>query len=250
MGKKQSRRREHLYFFFAFIIITPILMCGCSARSAFKEANDFSSQGNYKASLSKYELIIAQYPTVGDRVLFEMGLIYAFPRNQQKDYQKSLECFQKLIKDYPGSEYRQDSEVMVSLINDVTSKDKRIITQQDQIETLEQQVISKGKGIIIKQDQIETLEQEVISKGERTIAEQKKEIETLDQEIIRKGDRIYTQQKQIETFEQQIRSKGDKIIAQQKQIETLEQHVKDLEKKVEQLKEVDMNIKEKKKLFP
>jgi tetratricopeptide (TPR) repeat protein len=119
-------------------------MYGCSARPAIKEANDFLSQGNYKASLSKYEQIIVRYPKAGDRVLFEMGVIYAIPRNQQKDYQKSLECFQKLIKDYPESEYRQDSEVMISLIkevtrkisltNEVTSKDKRIFTQQKQIE--------------------------------------------------------------------------------------------------------------------
>jgi tetratricopeptide (TPR) repeat protein len=250
MGKKQNRRRGHLYFFFACIIITPILTCGCSARPAFKEANNFLNQGNYKASMSKYEQIIVRYPAAGDRVLFEMGVINAFPRNQQKDYQKSVECFERLIKDYPESEYRHDSEVMISLISDVTNKDKRIITQQDQIETLEQEVISKSKGIITKQDQIETLEQEVISKGKRTIAEQKKEIETLDQVIISKGDRIYTQQKQIETLEQQIRSKVDKIIAQQKQIETLDQQVKELEKKIDQLKQVDINIKEKKKLSP
>ncbi|MDH4268490.1 MAG: peptidase, partial [Deltaproteobacteria bacterium] len=61
MDKKQSRLGEHLYFFLVCIIITPILMCGCchldegfQARSIFKEANDFFSQGNYKDSLSKY----------------------------------------------------------------------------------------------------------------------------------------------------------------------------------------------------
>ena len=182
MGKKQIRRRAHL--FFACIIITPILICGCShlyegflARPAFKEANDLLNQGNYKDSLSKYEQIIVRYPTAGDRVLFEMGVIYACPNNQQKDYQKSLECFQKLIKSYPASEYRKDSEVMISLINevtrktslinemtrktsfisdvsrktplvnDVTSKDKRIITQRKQIETLEQQVKELEKKI-------------------------------------------------------------------------------------------------------
>ena len=72
-----------------------------------------------------------------------------------------MECFQKLIKDYPGSEYWQDSEVMISLINEVTSKDKRIITQQKKVETLEQQVISKDKRIIAQQKQIETLEQKI-----------------------------------------------------------------------------------------
>jgi len=174
MCKKRSRQRGHLFFFFTCIILIPILMCGCShlyevfmAKPAFKEANDYLNQGNYKASLSKYEQIITQYPTTGDRVLFEMGVIYAFPRNQQKDYQKSLDYFQKLIKYYPTSEYRQDSEVMVSLINEVnrktslindvsrktpvsndaTSKDKKIITQRKHIETLEQQVKELEKKI-------------------------------------------------------------------------------------------------------
>jgi tetratricopeptide (TPR) repeat protein len=168
MLKKQSRRGEHLYFFFACIIIASILMCGCShfyegflARPEFKEANDFSSQGNYKASLSKYEQIIAQYPTEGDRVLFEMGFIYAFPRNQEKDYQKSLGCFQKLIKDYPGSGYRHDSEVMISLIDAFIRKDKRIMTQQRQTGVFEQEFKSKDNKIITQQKQIETLEQQV-----------------------------------------------------------------------------------------
>jgi TolA-binding protein len=75
---------------------------------------------------------------------------YAYPKNQQKDYQKSLECFQKLIKDYPGSEYRQDSEVMISLIKEVTRKI-----------SLTNEVISKGNKITTQQKQIQTLEQQV-----------------------------------------------------------------------------------------
>jgi hypothetical protein len=68
MGKKQRRIGGHLYLFFVCIIITPILLCGCShlnegsqAKSTFKEANDLFSQGSYKASLSKYEQIIEKY---------------------------------------------------------------------------------------------------------------------------------------------------------------------------------------------
>jgi tetratricopeptide (TPR) repeat protein len=251
MGKKQ---RRHLYLFFACIIITPILMYGCSARPAIKEANVFISQGNYKASLSKYEQIIARYPTAGDRVLFAMGFIYANPRNQQKDYQKSLECFQKLINDYPQSEYRQDSEVMISLINEVTRKTSLIsevtsTTQQKQIDTLGQEVMSKGDRINTQQKQIETLEQEVLSKGDMIFTQQK-QIEALEKEVMSKGDRIFTKQKQIETLEQEVISKDKKIIAQQKQSEMLEQQVKELEKKIEQMKSVDMNLKEKKKSFP
>ncbi|MGZ6210653.1 MAG: tetratricopeptide repeat protein, partial [Syntrophales bacterium] len=176
-GKNQSRISEPLCFFFVCIIITPILICGCShfnkAKSTFKEANDLFSQGNYKASLGKYEQIIEKYPTAGDRVLFEMGIIYAYPRNEQKDYQKSLECFQKLLKDYPGSGYRKDSEMMIFQINNVIIKDKTIAALQTQIETLQQDVKSKGNEIITLQRKIEALEQEVKSKESEIIKLQK-----------------------------------------------------------------------------
>jgi tetratricopeptide (TPR) repeat protein len=161
---------EHLRLFFVCIIITPILICGSSyfdeglqARSMFQEANDFFSQGNYEASLSRYEQIIEKYPTGRDRVLFEMGIIYAYPRNEQKDYQKSLECFQKLIKDYPESEYRRDSEMMIFNINNVIIKDKMIATQKIQIETLQQEVRSKENGLVTLQKKIEALEQKIFT---------------------------------------------------------------------------------------
>ncbi len=235
MGKKQSRIGEHLYFFFVCIIITSILICGCShfnkgfqAESTFKEANDFFSQGNYKASLSKYEQIIEKYPTAGDRVLFEMGIIYAYPRNEQKDYQKSLECFQKLIKDYPGSGYRKDSEMMIFHINNVTMKDKTIATQQTQIETLRQTQIEtlqqKDKTISAQQAQIETLRQtqiETLQQKDRTIAAQQTQIETLQQEVKSKGDEIITLQKKIEMLEQKVfaiqKGPADKILIEKKE---------------------------------
>ena len=151
---------------FICIMIIQMLLCGCShyqATSTFEKANALSNQGNYQASLNKYEQIIEKYPTTGDRVLFEMGIIYAHPKNGQKDYQKSLECFQKLIKDFPGSGYRQDSERMIFYISNVTIKDTLITTQQTQIETLRQQVESKENEIIALQKKIEALEKKVFA---------------------------------------------------------------------------------------
>jgi len=203
MGKKQIRTGEHLNFFFVFIIITPILIYGCShvnegfqARSTFKEANDLFSQGSYKASLSKYQMIIEKYPTAGDRVLFEMGIIYAYPMNEQKDYQKSLECFQELIKDYPESGYRKDSEMMIFQINNVIFKDKTIGTQQTQIETLRQEVTNRGNEIITLQKKIEELEQEVKSKANEIITLQKEvfsiQNEPADKILVEKKERRLT----------------------------------------------------------
>ena len=39
-----------------------------------------------------------------------MGIIYAHPGNDAKNYQKATECFRKIINDYPDSEYRRDSQ--------------------------------------------------------------------------------------------------------------------------------------------
>lgn len=170
MAEKQSRIGERFCFFFRCIIITSILISGCShfnegsrARSTFEEANALFSQGSYRASLNKYEQIIEKYPTTGDRVLFEMGIIHSYPKNEQKDYQKSLECFQKILKDYPGSGYRQDSEMMIFYINNVALKDKTITAQQSQIETLRQKVESKENEVITLQKKIEALEKKVFA---------------------------------------------------------------------------------------
>ena len=169
-GKRQRGIGEYLRLFFVCIMITPILICGCSyndeglqARSISQEANDFFNQGKYEASLSKYEQIIEKHPAVADRVLFEMGIIYAYPRNEQKDYQKSLECFQKLVRDYPHSEYSRDSQMMILQIHNVIIKDKIIATQQTQIETSRQEVKDKENEINTLQEKIETLEQKIFA---------------------------------------------------------------------------------------
>ena len=181
-GKMQRGIGKYLRLFFVCIIITPILICSCShfdegyqVRSISREANDFFNQGKYAASLSKYEQIIEKHPEVADRVLFEVGIIYAHPRNEKKDYQKSLECFQKIVKDYPDSEYRRDSQMMIFQIHNVINKDKIIATQQTQIETSWQGVKSRENEIITLQENIETLEEQIETREEQ--------IETLEKKI-------------------------------------------------------------------
>ena len=167
---RQRGTGKYLRLFFACIMITSILICGCSyidaglqVRSISREANDFFNQGKYEASLSKYEQIIEKHPAVADRVLFEMGIIYAYPRNEQKDYQQSLKCFQKIVRDYPDSKYRLDSQMMILQIHNVIIKDKIIATQQTQIETSRQEVKDKENEIITLQEKIETLEQKIFA---------------------------------------------------------------------------------------
>ena len=150
------------------LIMAPMLLSVCShfndgrqVKTTFAEANDLYHQGSYTASLDKYSEIIEKYPAMADRALFEMGIIHAHPKNPQKDYQKSLECFQKLIKDYPGSEYRQNSEMMIFNIRNVVLKDTTIAAQQVQIETLQHKVQGKENEIVTLQKTIEAFDKKI-----------------------------------------------------------------------------------------
>jgi tetratricopeptide (TPR) repeat protein len=160
--------------FCVFLMLAPILLSGCShfsdgrqVNTTFAEANDLFHQGSYTASLDKYSEISEKYPAKADRALFEMGIIYAHPRNEQKDYQKSLEYFQKLIKEHPGSEYRQNSEMMIFNIRNVVLKDQTIAAQQTQIESLRHEVKGKENEIVTLGKKIEALEKKIEALDQR-----------------------------------------------------------------------------------
>jgi len=169
---------------FKFCIIfmmAPILLSGCShfndgrqAKKTFAEANELYYQGSYAASLEKYSEIPEKYPKEADRALFEMGIIYAHPKNEQKDFQKSLECFQKLIQEYPESEYRQNSEMMIFNIHNVVLKDQTITAQQMQIEALRHEVQGKEHEIVTLQKKNEAFEKNIEALQKNTEALEKK----------------------------------------------------------------------------
>lgn len=186
---------------FKILLITPILICGCSSFNAgfqdtptFEEANDLFSRGNYKASLNKYERIIENNPSARDKVLFEMGIIYAYPKNEEKDYQKSLACFRKLIEGYPGSVYRQNSEMMIFNINNVTIKDRMITAQQAQIGSLRHYVKNKENENSALQQKIKELEQNIVNFAIKKRAVDKILIEKQERRLmlISKGEVIKT----------------------------------------------------------
>ncbi|WP_304441160.1 L,D-transpeptidase family protein [Geobacter sp. DSM 9736] len=185
-----------------------VFLSGCSrlqTKPLFQEANDLFSKGSYQASLDKYGEISRKDPAAGDRVLFEMGMIHAHPKNERKDYQRAFECFEKIVMDYPESGYRKDSEMMMFYINTVTVRDKTIAEQE--------------KFIASQQARIEALQQELKRKkieAENEIQKLREDIKALEQKrlafILANGsaDRI-----QIEKKERRLTlySKGEVIKA-------------------------------------
>ncbi|MEN6623455.1 MAG: peptidase, partial [Smithella sp.] len=95
MGKKQSWRRKHFYLFLTCLITILVLLSGCAhfngVNADFESAEGFTKQGNYKAALDKYEQIFSRNPQMGDKALFQKGIIYILPQIKHKDYNESQE---------------------------------------------------------------------------------------------------------------------------------------------------------------
>lgn len=165
MVEKQTRKGKEFSLIFICIVLAPILISGCShlhrafpARSAFEEANTLFSQGSYQAALCRYERIGEEHPSMRDRVLFETGIVHAHPKNEQRDYQKATECFQRLIEECPRSPYRQNSETMIFTIKNVVLKDKTIAVQQAKIDALQQETKYSESEIKALKNQLASLE--------------------------------------------------------------------------------------------
>jgi tetratricopeptide (TPR) repeat protein len=149
---------------------------GCShlspAGSTVNEANDLFRRGDYRASLDKYEWIVREHPGAADRALFEMGIIHAYPGNEERDFQKSLECFRRILEDYPGSIYRQDSAGMIAYVENAIIKDRKIMGQQAQIASLEREVESRKHEAAALERTIEALEREIAERARAEAARQ------------------------------------------------------------------------------
>ena len=165
-GKWPTEGGRFLRLIILGMMAITILVGGCShtdEASLSREANHFFNQGNYDAALRKYELIIENHPAVADRVLFEMGITYAYPQNAHKDYQKSLECFERLLRDYPDSKYKHDSQMMLLHIHNVIIKDKLIEAQQTRLERSRKALASKSNENIKLRQKVEALEAKVFA---------------------------------------------------------------------------------------
>ncbi|HJV65661.1 MAG TPA: L,D-transpeptidase family protein [Geomonas sp.] len=193
--------------FSACVLMAPVVLAGCShlqAKSSFEEADNLFRSGRYQDSLHKYEQIVQNYPDRGDAALFEMGIINSNPKNDHQDLDKSLECFQKIIKNYPGSSYRQDSEMMMFYINNVPIKDRMIAKGQREIDALQRDVSGKGSEIITLQRKIRELEQQLVAFAIKH--------RTVDKVVIDKKDRqlmVFSRGEVLKTY--RIALGGDPI---------------------------------------
>ena len=133
MGRKHIRARKYIYLCLTSLIFFSFFGCATVegmkkrrvARQGLLRGQELLTGGAYEESLREnqevYSLVGESVP--GDEAIFTMGLIYAHYKNPEKDYNKAISYFNKLIEDYPRSPLVEQARIWVGTL-DVIAREK------------------------------------------------------------------------------------------------------------------------------
>jgi tetratricopeptide (TPR) repeat protein len=182
-----------------------ILLCGCSLfpestrrrelRESLHNGSKLFLHGDYDGSLKAYQRVLAlvQDQPPADVATYNIGLLYAYPRNPKNDHQKAIGSFNQVISRFPESPWVEQAKVWVSVLNEV--EDSKLEVEKSK------QVIEKSK---------EDLEKNrlAVERSKQEIEKTRSELEKSKQEI-EKGKQLIEKFKQVDIeIERKRRERG------------------------------------------
>ena len=192
MGKKYTWTGKHLFLYIAGLMILPLAILGCLHFSQNQQGElllakgmDRILHGQYNEAMEANLAVIDKYPSsLADQALFQIGLLYAHPENPSQEYQLALDAFNKILSGFPDSPYRDQAQVWVLFIRNLSEKDREIDQSNAKVVSLERSVEEQKNSIDHLQNQVEKLrDNEMIAALKKTVNEQKKEINHLREQI-------------------------------------------------------------------
>ena len=153
MGGKRTRMRKYVLLCVAGIIGLSLLSCVTLPEREAKEAQDevqeylllgqkLLAQGDFDASLNAFQrvLSLSRGKPPEDEALLSMGLIYAHFGNARRDYNKSLDFFKKLMKDYPRSPLSEQAKIWANVLQENEDLTKTVVKSRQESEGLRQTI--------------------------------------------------------------------------------------------------------------
>jgi len=143
MGRDWVRAWKYVYF--SIVCLMFLSLCNCAAfkhTSLRNEAQEhllrgqaLLSQRNYSGALDEFQRVLSFPPEIPlkDEALLNIGLVYAHLGNPQRDVEKSLEFFKKLIKYYPKSSLVEQAKVWVGVLEE-NEKLNQVIQQLKRVD--------------------------------------------------------------------------------------------------------------------
>ena len=181
MGRKRVGKRK--YFLGSFAVLTCIVFIGCASikehpieppmllefepiQPAVEQAQPKKEQqrddskelllqgqkllamGQFDASIKENLKVLSIAPNgpPGDEAMFTIGLIYANPKYQKKDYGKSITSLTRIIKEFPQSRWSGQARILLDIIQE-NEKLKRISAEANQENEKLKSIIEQSKKV-------------------------------------------------------------------------------------------------------
>ena len=201
MGRKPIRTGK--YFYFCLALLTIISGCGLlqdsnrrrEMRDSLASGNSSLAHGDYDASLKAFQHVLgmAQDQPPADAATYSIGLVYVHPQNPNKDREKAIGSFNRVISKFPESPWAEPAKIWVGVLNEAEKS------------TLE---IEKSKQVIEKSKQEIEMNRLAVEKSQQEIEKARLELEKSKQEI-EKSRQMIEKSKQVDIqIEQKRRERG------------------------------------------
>lgn len=227
MGEERSGKGKHFLLCIAGCLSVVLGLCGCvhsdnqrQGERGLGEARYLMSTGQYAASENKTLTVLEAFPqTLGDEALFQLGLIYASPKNPTADYERSMAFFERLITQYPDSSRKEEAAAWVFALNTVVKNEKETVELKKKVRLLEQTSDSKEK-------MLKNLQEELIDRKKEDAQQPEKKLKQLQ-------DDLEERKKEITDYMETVSQLQNRVI--------------ELESQLAKFKNIDLTIEQKKR---
>ncbi|MGQ9645917.1 MAG: tetratricopeptide repeat protein [Thermodesulfobacteriota bacterium] len=128
MGRKPTGTRKYIFYSVACLI--PLCLSRCAAidelrtreeaKGIVRQGHKLLAQGYYDGALDRYWKVMSlsgQKPP-GDEALFHIGLIYASSRYAKRDTKKSMDFFARVLNDWPQSPLVEQAKIWLGMLHE------------------------------------------------------------------------------------------------------------------------------------
>jgi TolA-binding protein len=173
MGRKQWKNRKHLFLYGASLLMILVITSGCIVTDKLAKdkilieagpmepARDRMNNGDYDGALKVYNEVLKSSPkkSPGDKALFEMGILFAYPDNPKRNRAKASGYFKKLIHDFPESPLIRESLAWVDALEKIRENEGKIRALSEENRSQEEQIRALEKKNRDLEGQIRTFEE-------------------------------------------------------------------------------------------
>ncbi len=128
MGRKQIGPRKYIFYSIACLISLSLFRCAAidelrtreEAKGGLRQGHRLLARGNYEGALDEYQKVLAlsSRKPPEDEALFYIGLIYASSRYPKRDNKKSMDFFTDILNDWPQSPFVEQAKIWLGILHE------------------------------------------------------------------------------------------------------------------------------------